>query len=182
MNFFRKRAALIVIGLIAVFLGSMVATGLFRKKESAPSPTAAPAPEEPAEPAFTHEGDLAFISATGDTITTIAVEIAETETETTTGLMFRKKMDNNQGMIFIFPDEQPRSFWMKNTYLPLDIIYISADSSIVSVQDNTTPYSIESLPSEGPARFVVEVNAGFRDKYSLKKGDRIRFVRTDKAA
>src|SRR5690606_31682753 len=128
----------------------------------------------PAEPKFVKEGILHFVK-NNQVQTTIDIEVARYAREIEQGLMHRQKMDENKGMLFIFPDEQPRGFWMKNTFIPLDIIYVDADKTIVSIQKNTTPLSEESLPSDGAAQYVVEVNAGFCDAHSLTPGDRIDF-------
>ncbi len=84
-------------------------------------------------------------------------------------------MEEMQGMLFVFEDATPRSFWMKNTYISLDIIYVDADKKIVSIQKSAVPLSEESLPSYKDAMYVVEVNAGFTDKYNIKEGDQISF-------
>lgn len=86
------------------------------------------------------------------------------------GLMYRKQMDSNHGMLFVFPDEDLRSFWMRNTYLPLDIIFISATRKVVSVSENATPLTDTARPSEGPAKYVVEVNAGLAKTWGITKG------------
>ena len=124
---------------------------------------------------FIKEGELLFTNSKGDTITKIDIEIADDDEQRATGLMYRDKMDENQGMLFIFEDAAPRYFWMKNTYISLDIIYIGADKKIVSVQKSAVPLSEESLPSYKESMYVVEVNAGFFDKYGLKVGDIINF-------
>jgi len=105
----------------------------------------------------------------------IDVEVADKEEERMQGLMYRYSLAGNQGMFFIFPEEEYRSFWMKNTYIPLDIIYISSDKKIVSIQKYTQPRSTYSLPSEKPAKYVLEVNAGFADKHNINPGDSIVF-------
>ncbi|MES2627324.1 MAG: DUF192 domain-containing protein [Bacteroidota bacterium] len=178
MNSLRNNAGAIVIGLLVVFVGSFLVTSLFKddpkggEYEPATSPAAPVAPEAPV---FREEGKLWFVSAKGDTITSIAIEIADNEAETTQGLMYRTAMDTLQGMLFSFPNEEPRAFWMKNTPLPLDIIFADANGVIGSSQNYTTPYSEAALPSKKNAKYVVEVNAGFWDKFSLKEGDRIVF-------
>lgn len=103
------------------------------------------------------------------------IEIADDEYQTETGLMYRKSMDDNQGMLFIFPDSQYRYFYMRNTEIPLDIIYIDEDQAIVSIQKNAKPHDETSLPSEGPTKYVLEINAGLSTKWNLEKGDRIQF-------
>ena len=80
-------------------------------------------------------------------------------------------------MLFIFPDEQPRSFYMKNTEFSLDIIFIDAEKEIVSIQKNAKPLDQRSLPSEGPSQYVLEVNAGLSNQWNLEAGDRIDWNR-----
>jgi len=91
----------------------------------------------------------------------IEVEIASTEPERARGLMWRDDLAEDQGMLFLFPSEKPLSFWMKNTPLSLDIIFVSSDRRVVSIAAATTPYSTEPIPSRRPARYVVETRAGF---------------------
>jgi len=87
--------------------------------------------------------------------------------------MYRKTMEENQGMLFIFPDAQVRSFYMKNTEIGLDIIYINADKQIVSFQKNAIPFDVTSLPSVVPAQFVLEINAGLSNRWNIEVGDKI---------
>lgn len=127
--------------------------------------------------AFKKEGELQIKKAITDSvITTLDIEIADDDYSTQTGLMYRKRMENNQGMLFIFPDSDYRSFYMKNTEISLDIIYISEDKHIVSIQKNAKPMDETSLPSEAPAKFVLEVNAGLSETWNLEKGDTIEFT------
>lgn len=177
MNAIRKYAAYIVIGLLVIFVGGFLFTSVFKKNEGTSVPVTSSENNVSNEPPFTHEGQLWFLSDKGDTITQIAIEVADNEYETTRGLMFRKTMDMQQGMLFEFADEDFRSFWMKNTYLPLDIIYAAANGEIGSCQLSAVPYSEESLPSKKPAKYVVEVNAGFWVKYQLKEGYKVVFER-----
>jgi uncharacterized protein len=128
---------------------------------------------------FTKEGELYLIKAFGDTIKKLDIEIAETDYEHQTGLMYRESMEEDQGMLFIYDSERPRSFYMKNTYIPLDIIYYDADSSLVSIQKNATPRDETSLPSEGPAQFILEINGGLSDQWGLEKEDKMSFQRID---
>lgn len=127
-------------------------------------------------PVFKKEGSLSFIGkAKGDTIKTIDIEIAETDDERARGLMDRKSMLDSQGMLFIFAAPEEQSFWMKNTYISLDIMYVNENFEIVSIQKYATPLSEESLPSFKKAQYVVETNAGFADKYKIAFGDKIAF-------
>jgi len=126
---------------------------------------------------FAKEGELKFLNADGDIVTEIDIEIADDDTQTTQGLMYRRSMKQNRGMLFIFPDEEERSFWMKNTFLSLDIMYLNANKDIVSIIENAPPKSEESIWSEVPAKYVVEVNAGFVAQYQIKVGDKMTFKR-----
>lgn len=126
---------------------------------------------------FTKEGELYLIKASGDTISKLDIEIAESDYEHQTGLMYRESMRKDQGMLFIYDSESVHNFYMKNTYFPLDIIYYGADSTLVSIQKNTTPRDETSLPSEGPSKFILEVNGGLADEWGLKKGDKIDFTK-----
>lgn len=128
---------------------------------------------------FTKEGEAFLIKATGDTIKKLDIELAESDYEHQTGLMYRESMEDDQGMLFIYSSERVRNFYMKNTYIPLDIIYYGADSTLVSIQKNTTPRDETSLPSEGPAQYILEVNAGLSDEWGLEKDDRIDFYKTN---
>lgn len=128
---------------------------------------------------FTKEGELYLVrNSSGDTIQKLDIEIADSEYEHETGLMYRESMQRDRGMLFIYDSESPRYFYMKNTYIPLDIIYFDKDSSFVSVQKNAKPRDETSLPSEGPAQFILEVNAGLSDEWKLEKGDKFDFYRT----
>lgn len=125
---------------------------------------------------FKKQGTLAFVSKTGaDTLRKIDIQLAQTDEQRADGLMYRKSMTDDQGMLFIFPDMEERAFWMKNTYISLDIIYIADNMEIVSIQKYATPLSEESLPSFKKAKYVLEVNGGFSDKYHIKYGDKITY-------
>ena len=128
-------------------------------------------------PAFRKDAELVFVSARGVTLARIDVEIAERATDRMRGLMFRERMDENQGMLFVFPAEESLSFWMKDTPLPLDIIFLGADRTIVTIRENTVPFSETSVPSDRPAQYVVEVNAGFAARHRLAPGDRVFWQR-----
>lgn len=133
---------------------------------------------KPVKITFKKEGELQLKKAISDSIlVTLDIEIADDEYQTQTGLMYRSDMENKQAMLFIFPNTDYRTFYMKNTKIPLDIIYISEEKTIVSIQKNAKPMDESSLPSEGPAKYVLEVNAGLSDLWSLEQGDSIEFSR-----
>ena len=127
------------------------------------------------EVTFKKEGELTIFKATDSTEIKLDIEIADTDFEVQTGLMYRDSMRNNQGMLFVFDDVTERSFYMKNTKISLDIIYIAEDKSILSFQKNAKPFDESSLPSNAPAKYVLEVNAGLVDAWSLSVGDRISY-------
>lgn len=117
---------------------------------------------------------VSFINADGEIAATITVAIADEEHTRNTGLMDVQNLPEDSGMLFIFEDEQPRSFWMANTPLPLDIIYANSNHEIVRIHRNTTPYSNESFESGEPAMYVVEVNAGFTIRHDITEQMLIR--------
>lgn len=130
------------------------------------------------EVVFTKEGELQLKKAVTDSvIATIEIEIADDDYKTQTGLMYRKNMMNNRGMLFVFNALQTRSFYMKNTEFALDIIYIDDTKRVVSIQKNAKPLDPTSLPSEGACQYVLEVNAGLSDTWGLEKGDHISWTR-----
>ncbi len=102
-----------------------------------------------------------------------AVEMARTEEQKTTGLMYRKELADGRGMLFDFSPEQPISMWMKNTFIPLDMIFIRADGRILRIAENTEPQSTKIIASGGPAKGVLEVIGGTARKYGIAAGDRV---------
>lgn len=125
---------------------------------------------------FRKEGMLQLYPSGGAGAVPFDIEVADNEYEIQTGMMYRDQLGANQGMLFVFPDARGRSFYMKNTRIPLDIIYIGADSTIVSIQKNAQPMNESSLPSEGPARFVLEINGGLSDELGIQAGDKVSFT------
>ena len=102
-----------------------------------------------------------------------SVEMATTEEEKQTGLMYRKELADGKGMLFDFNPEQEVSMWMKNTYVSLDMIFIRADGRILRIAENTEPLSTKIISSGGPARAVLEVVAGTAQKYGIRPGDSV---------
>jgi uncharacterized membrane protein (UPF0127 family) len=104
------------------------------------------------------------------------VEIADTRDKQALGLMFRESMAADHGMLFIFPTEAPRSFWMKNTRIPLDIMYFDEDFKLVSISADIPPCRVSrcpSYPSAAPAKYVLELNAGTASELGVGVGDRL---------
>lgn len=118
---------------------------------------------------------VSFFSNDADTVAAIDVAVADDDASRSTGLMDVFKMPDDKGMLFIFDDEEPRSFWMANTPLALDIIFVNADMEIVRIQQNTRPYSDRNVVSEYPAMYVIETNAGFTLRNDIQEGMTISF-------
>ncbi len=126
------------------------------------------------EVSFTKEGELNIFKS-DSTQVNLDIEIAETDFDIQTGLMYRNSMKDNQGMLFVFDDEEPRYFYMKNTQIALDLIFINKNKNIVSFQKNAQPFNETSLPSNAPAKYVLEVNAGLVDIWQLNIGDSLEY-------
>lgn len=143
--------------------------------------TNTPASNAPAtvpEPLFVQEGVLEFHSPGNApaSLLRLNIEIAQDQLERTEGLMWRKKMGENEGMLFVFDFEEPQSFWMRNTYIPLDIIYINEKFEVVTVLRDVPVLNDVSRPSVKPAKYVVEVNAGIAEKHAIVPGCRIAWT------
>jgi uncharacterized membrane protein (UPF0127 family) len=111
--------------------------------------------------------------ATKTGVHVFAVEIADNDAERAKGLMYRKELPEGQGMLFDFHREQDVSFWMQNTYIPLDMIFIRGDGRILRIAENTEPLSTRLIPSGGPVRAVLEVIGGTARKLGIEPGDRV---------
>jgi uncharacterized membrane protein (UPF0127 family) len=114
---------------------------------------------------------LEIVSKTG--VHTFGVEMAVTPEEQAKGLMFRRELPEGQGMLFDFQREQPAVFWMKNTYVPLDMIFIRGDGRILRIAEHTVPLSEDLVRSGAPVRAVLEVIAGTAQKLGIVPGDRV---------
>jgi len=118
-------------------------------------------------------GTLEIASKTG--VHSFTVEVVATDEERAKGLMFRRELPEGRGMLFDFRREQPVAFWMKNTYVPLDMIFIRADGRILRIAENTEPMSESLVPSGGPVLGVLEVIAGTAKKLGIEPGDRVSY-------
>ncbi|WP_108802381.1 DUF192 domain-containing protein [Aquimarina sp. Aq107] len=129
---------------------------------------------------FTKEGELSIYNlqdSIPSQIVSLDIEIADNDYERETGLMYRKTMEEKRGMLFIQEKFKLQSFYMKNTLIPLDIIYIDDQYKIVSFQKDAKPLDETSLPSGKPAKYILEINSGLSDQWNLKIGDSISFKR-----
>jgi uncharacterized protein len=123
----------------------------------------------PARPAELQTLEIASKSG----VHTFAVELVENDADRAKGLMYRKELPEGRGMLFDFHREQEVSFWMQNTYIPLDMLFIRADGRILRIAENTEPLSTRMVPSGGPVRAVLEVIGGTARKLGLAPGDRV---------
>ncbi|HEY2387830.1 MAG TPA: DUF192 domain-containing protein [Candidatus Binatia bacterium] len=105
----------------------------------------------------------------------VAVEIADTAERRSLGLMYRKELAAEAGMIFVFDEAEHLTFWMKNTVLPLDMIFIRDDRHVLGIVKNAVPFTTSSRGVPGESRYVLEVNAGFSDRHGVADGDEVSF-------
>ena len=118
---------------------------------------------------------VSIVGADGKPRATVAVEVANTGAQREVGLMYRKHLDDDAGMIFVFPDAARRNFWMHNTEIPLDMIFADANGMVTGTVANAEPYSDKLLGVNTDSEYVLEVNGGFCAKHGIKAGDRLDF-------
>jgi uncharacterized membrane protein (UPF0127 family) len=116
---------------------------------------------------------LSFITASGKH--KITVEVADSDQERSTGLMFRRTLGDEDGMIFLYPRNEPISMWMKNTYISLDMIFVRSDGVIHRIEEGTEPFSEATINSDGDVRAVIEMKAGSAKRLGLKSGDKVDY-------
>ncbi len=117
------------------------------------------------------EVQVSFQKQDGSLTPPIAAELAATPDARRVGLMYRKEMPKDRGMLFVFPDETERSFWMKNTYLELDIVYLNSNKRVVGVVERATPLTESPRPSNAPAKYALELIGGESDRLGISTGD-----------
>ena len=169
-----KKGLIIVMVLFLALIAYFLKPILFDSKKSIPTSTDKTITMEPQ---FVKEGTLVFQNTEKDTIKQVEIEIADNDQRRTQGMMYRTSMPYDRAMLFIMEYERKQSFWMRNTKMSLDIIYINANMEIVSVYKHTQPYSVSPIPSFEKAKYVVETAAGFCDKFGIEEGDNIEFAR-----
>jgi uncharacterized protein len=101
------------------------------------------------------------------------IEIAKTPSEKILGLMYRRSLPADAGMLFLYDRPQPVTFWMRNTYIPLDMVFIGADGRVQRIESHTEPFSLSAISSDGDVESVLELNAGTADAIGLKVGDKV---------
>lgn len=121
---------------------------------------------------FTSE-PLTIATASGKTYDFIA-ELALDDAQRQQGLMFRKSMPPESGMLFDFDEPRPVAMWMRNTLIPLDMLFIGSDGRITHIHENAVPHSEAIISSRGPVKFVLELNGGAAKRYGIKPGDMVR--------
>ena len=133
-----------------------------------------PSQERPAEQiqgrTLDYTGTVGFLDMDGNLIDRVNVAIADNDDSRRTGLMDVRHLPDGHGMLFIFDREEPLSFWMANTHIPLDIIFVNSAFEIVRIHRNTRPYSTDRFPSGVPAIYTVEVNAGYTARHDIQEG------------
>ena len=154
--------AVIAIALIIIFI---------------PKKTATDTTSSPNAPMFKKQGNCTFTNRDGKPIVSIDIEIADDDSKREVGMMGRPTMEEHQGMLFVYEQENMDSFWMKNCILSLDMIFINKLGEIVTICRNTTPFSEQTYSATALTLLVIEVNAGFTDKYGIKEGDKIIWKR-----
>ena len=125
----------------------------------------------PALAAEVELSELLIVSATGRHA--FMVEVADTPDERALGLMFRHDLEAGRGMLFDYRHLRPATMWMKNTYVSLDMLFLAADGRIVNIAEHTVPGSLDTIPSEGPVRAVLEVVAGTVARLGIAPADRV---------
>ncbi|GAB4251769.1 MAG: hypothetical protein Kow00129_12650 [Thermoleophilia bacterium] len=143
---------------------------------AAPTTTASENPTDPGEPTAQalDEARITIRHADGKA-SHLTVEVADSQTEREKGLMFRRNLEDDHGMLFVFPQPADHGFWMKNTPLPLDMIFIDSSRRVAAIISGARPHSTEVLRAGVPSRYVLEVNAGWAEEVGLRVGDQIIF-------
>jgi uncharacterized protein len=175
-----KRSNRTMIAAVGTILLVLVLVAVLTISPVGKSPSTYTPRTEPSQPTaymFKKQGELRFLGPKQDLKAGIDLELAQNESQRQLGLMYRDTLAENQGMLFLFDNEEIRAFWMKNTILSLDMIFINAGNEIVTIHKYTTPYSEESYESTKPAKYVLEVNAGYTDRKKISVGDRIAWTR-----
>lgn len=162
LSTFPRRLALAA----ALVLASTAGSGI-----SQPGVFSSPAFAQAQPQAETAVEPLTITTASGKHV--FSAEVMRTDEQRSRGLMFRRYMPPDRGMLFDFKQEQPVMMWMKNTYLPLDMVFIARNGTVINVAENTEPMSERTIPSAGPAYAVLEVNAGTAKRIGLKRGDKV---------
>lgn len=156
-----------IFSLLALLLLALQLTAC---KEEKKAPEAAPA-----KPSFRHDGYAEILDAAGKLKATIKIEVVSSEKELMQGLKFREQMNPDEGMLFVFTELDYHSFWMQDTYLSLDMLFIDETDNIFQIVKSTSPFSEEQIMPEKPNRYVLELIAGSAEKYNIKETDKLQW-------
>lgn len=152
------------------FIGFLLLTGVLLAGLGRQLPAAAESRD-----GFREDGRLVFLDDDGKARAAIAIEIAATPAAKTKGLMGRARMDDTVGMLFVYDQDADQAFWMRNTIVSLDIIFVSADRRVINIAGHTEPYAETIYRSAAPARYVLEVVAGFCERHGIRPGTRLNW-------
>ncbi|PSG98939.1 MAG: hypothetical protein BRC29_02305 [Nanohaloarchaea archaeon SW_7_43_1] len=144
-------------GLILIVGGALLSYGLFQQPSTA-----------------------TFVDDSGEELATISYETAVSDTEKREGLMLREELDENHGMIFVYDKSEKRSFWMKNTLIPLDIVFLDSEKRIINIEKaypepDAADSELRRYQSDAPAQYVIEVNQNYTDRNNIESGDTVKF-------
>lgn len=139
---------------------------------------ATPQDNPPPKYSFRKDGELSILSKDGQLKAEFDIEIVETEAELQRGLKYRESMEPNQGMLFIFDGSRSHSFWMQDTYISLDMLFIDYDNTIFNIAKDTVPFSTDLVEPGGYNKYTLELIAGSTERLSIQKGDKIEWKRT----
>lgn len=171
MQIFRKKWFLVVLIFLAISSFVVYLSGPF------PSSKSSGKSEAVKTISFRQDGTLTITDTTGRPVSTLQIEISESDQSRAMGLMYRNPLPDNQGMLFLFPYEMIQTFWMKNTPSTLDMIFINAAGKIVTIHSYTQPFSTDRYASDQPAQYVLEVRGGFCDTYGITTGQTVTYSR-----
>ena len=135
-------------------------------------PAAAVFAQEAGSPMILPVDPAPLVAATDQGDVRFQIEVADTPEERSRGLMFRERMPENQGMLFVFPQSLPVGFWMQNTILPLDLLFVSEEGEVRAILPGV-PFSTDTISPGVPVRFVLELNAGTAERQGIAVGDRL---------
>ncbi|MFO0605934.1 MAG: DUF192 domain-containing protein [Polyangiales bacterium] len=144
------------------------------RQQPAPPEISSEPPPRPQQAAIV--GPAVVLHTRGGARVPVQVEVARTDPQRMRGLMYRREMAETAGMIFLFPGESHQTFWMRNTLIPLDMIFIKADRTILGIYRNAVPETDDPREVPGDSQYVLEVNGGFCQRHNVNAGDRVEFV------
>ncbi len=165
-----RSSSLVIVALALAVALAGCSQPIFGDENATPSADAADSTDENVTATFvTDEGNA-----------TVSLEVADTSEERERGLMYRQSLPDDHGMVFVYDDADDRSFWMKNTYVPLDMIFVAPDGTVSNVEHaepepNTSTADLERYESDGPAQYVVELERGFANRTGVDAGSEIVF-------